>query len=254
MLKPRGSVYVQAALGRRSSGWTASRARTSPRAWSARRPRPSRSPTVAVPGVLLPRRGAGRDERRARQRRPGAPARAHARRSGDAVRASRRRSRTGCRRRICRRCARPGCSSRATTRSAGSVTAAIDGATAGRRVLAGDAVAVNVRVNGATIKVIGASGESDDLAGVATLAAGSWTPSGAAALGVLGGGARRARAVDRRRRGRVRAAVRQRVPAAGARRFAALAGLRERGRERRGWCAGRTRCSATRLGATRAVT
>ena len=64
----------------------------------------------------------------------------------------------------------------------GKVTAAIDGATAGRRVLSGDAAAVNVRVNGATIKVIGASGESDDLAGVATLAAGSWTPSGAAAL------------------------------------------------------------------------
>ena len=64
----------------------------------------------------------------------------------------------------------------------GKVTAAIDGATAGRRVLSGDTVAVNVRVNGATIKVIGASGESDDLAGVATLAAGSWTPSGAAAL------------------------------------------------------------------------
>jgi hypothetical protein len=60
----------------------------------------------------------------------------------------------------------------------GTVTAAIDGATAGRRVLSGPAAAANVRLTGGTIKV----GESDDLAGEATLASGSWTPSGAAAL------------------------------------------------------------------------
>ena len=64
----------------------------------------------------------------------------------------------------------------------GRLTAAIDGATAGRQVLAGDASPVNVRVTGATIRVVGSSGETDDLSGVATLSVGSWTPSGAAAL------------------------------------------------------------------------
>ena len=100
---------------RRSSGWTASRdvlrrghGAPGGGAGAVRRRRRAR--------VLLPRRGAGGDERRAGERRPRAPRAGSRRRARGRRTALRPRSRTGCRRPICRRCATPGCWSRATTR------------------------------------------------------------------------------------------------------------------------------------------
>ena len=95
------------------------RARTSPRASERQEAAPEPFADVAVPVVLLPRRGAGGDERRAGERRTGPPPRTRPRRRGDAVRL-RAVGLLPAAGGVSGRAARGrGCWSRATTRSAG---------------------------------------------------------------------------------------------------------------------------------------